>query len=323
MTRVVLVTGVSTPLAAGVARSLSGSAGVRRVIGADSSPPAPGSEGFEFAHVDLHDGSLARIVTETGADTVLHLGLDTERGPNRENHVLGTVRMLSALQRTEGVRRLVVRAGVTLDSDDAAQVEEHTRALERRRPEMSVAVLRLANLIGPSVETPLTRYLDQRVVPTVLGTDPYVRFLHEDDAAEALTRMALSEESGLFDVAGADTVPLSDCLRRVGGQRLPVPARGLDVLRRAAKRGRIDYASLSAKQAVHAAVSGRSMDTGSLEHALGWRPSYSSAQAFEDYAGVRGRLRRRDRDRDHSTRGPGLRPVHVLALARATLGRSD
>lgn len=233
MTRVVLVTGVSTPLAARVARSLCGAAGVRRVIGVDSSPPSPDPGGFEFARVDLHDGSLARIITETGADTVLHLGLDTERGPNRENHVLGTVRMLSALQRTEGVDRLVVRAGVTLDSDDAAQVEEHTRALERRRPEMSVAVLRLANLIGPSVETPLTRYLDQRVVPTVLGADPHVRFLHEDDAAEALTRMALSEESGLFDVAGADTVRLSHCLRRVGGRRLPMPARGLDEIGRA------------------------------------------------------------------------------------------
>lgn len=318
MTRVVLVTGVSTPLAAGVARSLSGIAGVRRVIGADSSPPAPGAEGFEFAHVDLHEGSLARIITESGADTVLHLGLDTERGPNRENHVLGTVRMLSALQRTKGVRRLVVRAGVTVESDDAAQVEEHTRALERRRPEMSVAVLRLANLIGPSVESPLTRYLDRRVVPTVLGTDPHVRFLHEDDAAEALTRMALSEESGLFDVAGTDTVLLSHCLRRVGGQRLPVPARGLDVLRHAAKRGRIDYASMSAKRAVHTAVSDSSMDTGPLEHALGWRPSYSSLQAFEAYAGARARPRRRD----HTTRGHWFRPVHALALARATLGRS-
>lgn len=323
MARVVLVTGVSTPLAAGVARSLSGVAGVRRVIGADSSPPAPGSEGFEFAHVDLHEESLARIVADSGADLVLHLGLDTERGPNRENHVLGTVRMLSALRHTEGVRRLVVRAGVTLDSDDAAQVAEHTRALQRRRPEMSVAVLRFANLIGPSVDTPLTRYLDQRVVPTALGSDPHVRFLHEDDAAEALVRMALSEEDGLFDVAGSDTVPLSHCLRRIGGQRLPVPARGLDVLRRAAKRGRIDYASLSAKRAVHAAVSGRSMDTGTLEHALGWTPSYSSAQAFEDYAGVRGRPRPARRGRAHTTRAHKLRPIHVLALARATLGRSD
>lgn len=328
MDRVVLVTGVSNPLATRVAEALSKEPGVRRVIGADSSPP-PGetadwheyaagrpADGLSYAHVDLHDGSLGRIVSESEADLVLHLGLDTERGPNRENNVLGTMRVLAAAQRSSTVRRLVVRSSSTLDADDAAQVERHTRVLQRRRPDISVAVLRFANLIGPSVDTPLTRYLDLRVVPTVLGNDPRVRFLHEDDGAEALLRMALSDETGSFDVAGRDTVPLSHCLRRVGGQRLPVPERGLKVLRRAAKHGRIDYASTSA---VRAGLNTENVDSGSLEHVLGWSPVYSSAQAFEDFADTRGRSARRPGGA--RARGGRLSPVHVLALARATLGR--
>src|SRR5699024_9932961 len=184
------------------------------------------------------------------------------------------------------------------------------------RPDISVAVLRFANLIGPSVESPLTRYLDLRVVPTVLGSDPWVRFLHEDDGAEALLRMAFSDESGHFDVAGQDAVPLSHCLRRVGGQRLPVPERGLKVLRRAAKHGRIDYASTSTARA---GLSAEGSQTGSLEHALGWSPAYSSAQAFEDFADTRGRGAHRSDG--PSARGGRLSPVHVLALARAGLGR--
>ncbi|ASU60688.1 MULTISPECIES: NAD-dependent epimerase/dehydratase family protein [Nocardiopsis] len=312
MVRVVLVTGVSTPLAARVAQTLSEEPGVRRVIGADSSPPPTDAPGVEYAHVDLHDGSLDRIVADSGAELVLHLGLDTAGRPNREDNVLGTMRVLGAAQRSTTVRRLVVRSSATLDADDAAEVERHTRGLQRRRPDLSVAVLRFANLIGPSVSTPLTRYLDSRFVPTVLGSDPDVQFLHEDDGAEALVRMALSDGTGFFDVAGEDSVRLSHCLRRVGGQRLPVPARGLRVLRGLAKHGRIDYASSSTSRAVRAGLNTSGMRTDSLERVLDWSPAYSSVEAFETYAGSR---------RGTSSRGGGLRPVHVLALARATLGR--
>src|SRR5690625_4009024 len=329
MDRVVLVTGVSSPLATRVAETLSEESGVGRVIGADSSPPSeatadwyeyapgrPADGALNYAHVDLHDGSLGRIASESGADLLLHLGLDTEHSPNREDNVLGTMRVLAVAQRSSTLRRLVVRSNATLDADDAAQVEQHTSVLQRRRPDISVAVLRFANLIGPSVESPLTRYLDLRVVPTVWGRDPWMRFLHEDDGAEALLRMAFSDESGHFDVAGQDAVPLSHCLRRVGGQRLPVPERGLKVLRRAAKHGRIDYASTSTARA---GLSAEGSQTGSLEHALGWSPAYSSAQAFEDFADTRGRGAHRSDG--PSARGGRLSPVHVLALARASLGR--
>ncbi|GAB2512435.1 Rossmann-fold NAD(P)-binding domain-containing protein [Nocardiopsis aegyptia] len=326
MTRVVLVTGVSNPVAARVAQALSAEPGVRRVIGADSAPPpaaevgprssaedGDGPGGVEYVHVGLHDESLGQIVADSGAEIILHLGLDTARGPHREDTLLGTMRVLAAAQRSARVKRVVVRSSASLDADDAAEVERDTLGLQRRRPDVSVAVLRLANLIGPSVDTPLTRYLGARFVPTVLGSDPSVRFVHEDDAAEALVRMALSDETGHFDVAGADSVPLSDCLRRVGGQRLPVPARGLKVLRSMAKHGRIDYASASNTRAVSVGRLATGMDTAPLEKALDWSPSYSSPQAFETFVGSRAQAA--------PTRGAGLRPVHVLALARATLGR--
>ncbi|MEV2274639.1 epimerase [Nocardiopsis sp. NPDC049922] len=329
MARVVLVTGVSSPMAARVAQTLREAPDVRRVVGVDSAPPsgegwatyapeasgdgAPAAPTLEYAHVDLHDESLPQIVADSGADLVLHLGLDADRGPHREDHLLGAMRALTAAQRSASVRRIVVRSSATLDADDAAEVERHARGLQRRRPDVSVAVLRFANLIGPSTDTPLTRYLDSRVVPTVLGRDPRVRFLHEDDAAEVLVRMALSEETGSFDVAAKDSVPLSHCLRRIGGQRLPVPASGLRVLRGLARHGRIAYASASAARSVRATLDAARWDTAPLERVLHWSPSYTSAQAFESYAGSRACAQ--------PPRGPGLRPIHVLALFRATLGR--
>lgn len=320
MARVVLVTGVSSPLAARVAQALSERPGVRRVIGADSSPPPGELPGIEYRHVDLHDGSLDRIVTDSGADLVLHLGLDTVKGADREDGLLGTMRVLGAAQRSDSVRRLVVRSSATWEADDAAVVERDTRSLQRRRPDLSVAVLKFANLIGPSVDTPLTRYMDYRVVPTVMGRDPRVQFLHEDDGVEALTLMALSDQTGSFDVSGADAVPLSHCLRRIGGQRVPVPARGLKVLRGVAKHGRIGYASASAARTVNTGLHAARLDPTPLCTALDWSPTYSSIEAFESYAHSRGGVDRGGASRSGG-RGAGLRPVHVIALARATLGR--
>ena len=41
---------------------------------------------------------------------------------------------------------------------------------------------RTAPIIGPSVDNFLTRYLNHKLVPTVLGFDPLWQFLHEADA---------------------------------------------------------------------------------------------------------------------------------------------
>ncbi|MFV2195748.1 epimerase [Nocardiopsis sp. LOL_012] len=309
MARVAVVTGVSAPFAARVAQILAEAPGVHRVIGADSVPPLGGEPpgGVEYAHVDLHDESLARIVSESGADLVLHLGLDATQGHGREEHLLGAMRALTAAQRSSCVRRLVVRSSAALEDGGAEEVERHTLGLLRRRPDMSVAVLRFANLIGPTADTPLTRYLDSPVVPTVLGHDPDVRFLHEDDAVEAAARMALSDETGLFDLAGEDSVPLSECLRKVGGRRMPVPAAGLRVLRGLNRHGRIGYASSSAPRMGTSAPG--EWEPAPLEHALRWAPEHSSPQAFESYAAHRRRAR------------AGLRAVHLLTLARAGLRR--
>src|SRR5690625_1141280 len=137
MDRVVTVSAVSAPLATRVAETLSEESGVGRVIGADSSPPSeatadwyeyapgrPADGALNYAHVDLHDGSLGRIASESGADLLLHLGLDTKQSPNREDNVLGTMRDLAAAQRSSTIRRLDVRSNPTPDADAAAHVDQ-------------------------------------------------------------------------------------------------------------------------------------------------------------------------------------------------------
>ncbi|MFC7326396.1 NAD-dependent epimerase/dehydratase family protein [Marinactinospora rubrisoli] len=310
--RVILVTGVSRQLGARVLTALQAAPGVERVIGVDSAVPRSGLGGARFVRADPRDAGVAEVIEESGADTVLHMGL-VASPPNadlpeamRENHVLGAMQVLAGCQRSATVRRLVVRSTAAVYGErpydpepctedapdpmprfrragfarDAAEVERHVRGLERRRPDLSVAVLRFANLIGPSVRTPLTSYFGLKIVPTVMGYDPRMQFIHEDDGVEVVRRMALDRGvRGVFNVAAPGAMPLSQCLRRAGRPEMPVPARGLSLVGSLARRAKLDYSP----HQLRALCYGRVLDVEKLRRALDWSPVYTSQEAFDAF----------------------------------------
>lgn len=313
MARVVLVTGVSDYLGARVATALQDHPEVARVVGVDSVEPEHPLGRAEFIRAELHDGSLAEAVQDSGADTVLHLRLALAPSHNgREdrtgNGVLGTMQLLAACQRSTTVRRLVVRSTVAVydclsepgqsvpeatkararkaararlhEAMEAAKAERYVRGLARRRPDLSIAVLRFADLMGPSVDSPLTRYLGRRWVPVLPGHDPRMQFLHEDDGVEVIRRMALVDREGVFDVAAPGTIPLSQCLRRTGrSTKLPMPAPGLRVLSSLAGRDRLAYSP----EQLRRLGTPRMLDCTEVQRVLNWSPTYTSQEAFDSY----------------------------------------
>ena len=124
----------------------------------------------------------------------------------KELNVIGTMQLLAACGKCESVRRLVVKsttavygasprdpAVFTEDmaaralpgsgyAKDAVEVEGYVRGFSRRRPDVAVTTLRFANFVGPYIDTPLTRYFQLPMVPTALGFDPRLQFVHEIDA---------------------------------------------------------------------------------------------------------------------------------------------
>jgi nucleoside-diphosphate-sugar epimerase len=92
-----------------------------------------------------------------------------------------------------------------------------------RHPELSTAVLRVVNVIGLTVSDTLSRYLRRATVPTVMGYDPMMQVLHEQDAARAYVLAIEKKLRGVFNVAGPDPVPLSVLIAHAGARRLPVP----------------------------------------------------------------------------------------------------
>ena len=79
---------------------------------------------------------------------------------------------------------------------DSIDIEGYARGLGRRRSDIAVTILRLANMIGPAMDTALSRYLAGPVVPTVVGHDARLQLLHEQDALGALERATMAGQAG-------------------------------------------------------------------------------------------------------------------------------
>ncbi len=181
----------------------------------------------------------------------------------------------------DGSSRRPFRDGFAKDSLD---IEGYARGLGRRRPDIAVTILRLANMIGPAMDTTLSRYLAGPVVPTMFGRDARLQLLHEQDALGALERAAMAGKAGTFNIGADGIMMLSQAIRRAGRIPMPVPGFGvfaLDSLRRANR-----YTEITRDQFNYLSY-GRVMDTSRMRAELGYQPKWTTAEAFDDY--VRGR----------------------------------
>ncbi|WP_018684826.1 NAD-dependent epimerase/dehydratase family protein [Actinokineospora enzanensis] len=330
--RVVLVTGVGGYLGGHLAARLAADPAVGRVLGVDTVAPHRevrdlAGGGLEFVRADIRNPLIAKVITGAEVDTVVHVALTAvppgpaRRSAVKEANVIGAMQLLAACQRAPSVRRLVVKStaavygagarspAVLTEADpprevssngyarDAIEVEEYVRGFARRRPDVAVTVVRLANLIGPRVDTVLTRYFALPVVPTVLGYDARVQLLHAEDALAVLERAATHSIPGVFN-AGADGVlMLSQAIRRAGRVPLPVPGAAMPMAGRFLRGARlVDFSADHVRYLTH----GRVLDTTRLREVFGFTPRWTTRQAFDDYV-----------------RGSGLRPVLRTGLVEA------
>jgi UDP-glucose 4-epimerase len=174
--------------------------------------------------------------------------------------------------------RRAARAGY---AKDLAEVEGYVRGFARRRPDVRVTTVRAANVVGPHVTSPLTSYLRLPVVPTVLGFDPRLQLLHEQDLIDVLRHTTATEVAGTFNVAGDGVLMLSQAVRRLGRPTVPVPPFALS-----------GAASLTSQAGVRGLSGdltelltfGRGVDTTRMRTVLGFEPVHTTSTAFADFA---------------------------------------
>ncbi|MFW6773706.1 NAD-dependent epimerase/dehydratase family protein [Nocardioides sp. CPCC 205120] len=310
MGKVVLVTGVSRDLGRRFARAIADDPAVDRVIGVDVVPPRGDIGPISFVRADIRTPVIAKVMAREDVDTVVHMsviatpGATGGRNAMKELNVIGTMQLLAACQKVESVEHVVVKSttavyGATSRdpamfteafeprvarggyAKDAQEVEGYVRSFARRRPGVRVLMLRMANVLGPGVQSPMTSYLRLPVVPTVLGFDPRLQFLHADDLVAALRHGVLSDVAGTFNVAGEGVLTLRQAVRRMQRPTVALPPAALTGVGRLVRSVRL--AELS-PELLALLTYGRGVDTSRCRDELGFRPRFTTAEALEDFA---------------------------------------
>jgi UDP-glucose 4-epimerase len=106
---------------------------------------------------------------------------------------------------------------------DLVEVDTLASAFLWRYPHIRTCVLRPVNVLGYYVHSMIAQYLRERWVPTVMGFDPMMQFIHEEDVSEAIALALEHGLQGVFNVVGPGEVPLHTAIRECGGRALPLP----------------------------------------------------------------------------------------------------
>lgn len=306
----VLITGISGHVASKLARRLEQDDGVDYVVGVGLEEPSLDLERTEYVRADIRNPLTVKVLQTTEVDTVVHLHILTSpsgigRSQMKEMNVIGTMQLLGACQRAEKVAKVVMKSttavygadpwdpamfteGMSSRSEprhgytkDAVEIERYARGFVRRRPEVSLTTLRFANFMGPEIETAFTRYFTLPLVPTAMGYDPRLQFIHEDDAVEVLYRAIREEHPGVYNVAADGVVLLSQALRLVGKPSVPVVLPLAAPIASALRRfGAVDFATDQLRFLLY----GRVADNTRLNKEFGYRPRFSTREALIDFA---------------------------------------
>lgn len=278
----VLVTGATTPLGVALVRALLGDDRVERVLAvgieAEEACGLPiGHAGLTYARFDLTRGRDVRELLHgpakaQGIEVIVHAPL--HRSPHdrgRRVHAINvesTRALLHLAERHPTLRRFVFRSHCEIYAIRADQPtvlgEDHPINFSPRAPqwlrdrveadltvcarmglaELEIMVVRAAECVGPGVGSQLFDYLGSPVCLRPMGYDPMINVISIDDLVEALRLAVHSRAQGVLNVAGVDTLPLSQAIRAAGRMGVPVPGPLLSPLyrlRRMARRTSFRY----------------------------------------------------------------------------------
>jgi UDP-glucose 4-epimerase len=247
------VTGLGSFWGGRVAQALEADRSVELIVGLDTTEPTVKLERTEFVRADQSYSILSRIVRATQVDTILHtfLVVDSTGMSGRSLHevnVIGTMNLLAAAGAPDSsVRHLVVKSSTlvygatqrdptwfredtprstsakTRVERSLIEVESYLRDFADDSPQVSVAILRFANVLGPDIVTPISRALSLPMVPAIFGFDPLMQFVEEDDVVRALDHVMRADLSGVYNVAGDGRIPWSEVAAMVGKRQWMLP----------------------------------------------------------------------------------------------------
>ena len=252
MAQRILVTGADTFWGGRMIQALETDPSHEMILGMGARTPSLPFERAEFVRADQNYSIISRLVKATQVDTILHTFMLTNAAGvgNRvvhETNVIGTMNLLAAAGAPgSSVRHVVVKSSTLVYGSSARdpntfseetpragparhgverallEAESLVRDFSEDNPGTRVTVLRCANVLGPHLDTAISRSLSRRLCPSIFGFDPLLQFVEEDDVVRALLHVATNGIPGLYNVAGAGRLPWSEVAALCGTRLVPL-----------------------------------------------------------------------------------------------------
>lgn len=252
---VIAVTGLGTFLGRGVIARLLARSPRMRVVGLDHRRPYGLDDNVLFQRVDFTDpaadGQLAEVLQRERVDALVHTAFRTRPTADLEmDHELDTIGSLHVMNACAAakVKRLVVASSTMLYGarpdnpnflteshplrghadahgvQDRIEMESLLADWCTRHPDAEVTVLRHCWIMGPTYWDHVTRFFSLPVVPKLMGYDPLMQFVHEDDCLHAFERATLGPHPGVFNITARGVLPLSTILHLSGKRVASLPS---------------------------------------------------------------------------------------------------
>jgi UDP-glucose 4-epimerase len=242
----VLVTGIVGRLGKTVCRLLHREG---PVVGVDRRDFTDRPRDVVFHQIDIRRKKMRDIFRSANIRAVVHLGImhDPRVSP-AEHHAWNVVAFGKMLEYMEQYRvpKLVVLSSANVygpqpenpqflsenapllgsarfhEIRDLIEVDMLAQSFFWRNTACETVILRPVHILG-SVRNAPSNYLRLEVIPTLMGFDPMVQVIHQDDVARAIQRAITPGIRGIFNLAGPAPVALSQLIRAAGRPSVSVP----------------------------------------------------------------------------------------------------
>jgi UDP-glucose 4-epimerase len=246
--RTIVVTGIAGRLGRLLARRLHRD-GAYRVIGVDRRPFLGKPKDIEHLQVDLRHKRVKDAFRGGDVSAVVHLGVMHDPRRSEEEHhswnIEGTTRILEHCARFAVPKVVVLSSAniygprpdnpqfLTEDAPlmgapefpsirDLIEIDHLASSFFWKARTVETVILRPVHILG-QVGNAISNYLRLETAPRLLGFDPMLQVIHEDDVVEAIVCALRPGVRGIFNVTGPGEVPLSAILRELGRATIPVP----------------------------------------------------------------------------------------------------